>query len=75
MIGCGIVPQPGANYLEIADEFYKRVEAIQKDIPKDYKLDFALDNTSFIRKSVEEVEENPGDCHYPGNYHHLPLLP
>ncbi|NUM30989.1 MAG: efflux RND transporter permease subunit [Bacteroidetes bacterium] len=57
MIGLGIVPQPGANYLEIANEFYKRIEQIKKDLPSDYKLDIALDNTTFIRKSISEVKE------------------
>jgi multidrug efflux pump len=33
MIGCGVVPLPGANYIDIADEFYKRFEQIKKDLP------------------------------------------
>lgn len=57
MIGMGIVPQPGANYIDIADEFYKRMEQIKKDIPKDYKIDIALDNTRFVRKALSEVQE------------------
>ena len=57
MIGLGIVPQPGANYIDIADEFDKRFENIKKDIPKDYELNIALDNTKFIRRSVTEVKE------------------
>jgi len=57
MIGLGLVPQPGANYIEIAKEFYKRVAQIKKDIPPDYVLDFALDNTRFISQSVTEVGE------------------
>jgi len=57
MIGCGVVPQPGANYIDIADEFYKRVDQIQKELPKDYKLNFALDNTKFVRRSLTEVKE------------------
>jgi len=57
MIGLGLVPQPGANYLEIADEFYKRVEDIRRDLPKDYQLNIALDNTIFIKMSVLEVQE------------------
>lgn len=57
MIGMAIVPQPGANYLDIADEFYKRYEQIQKDLPKDFKLDVALDQTIFIKQSVNEVAE------------------
>jgi multidrug efflux pump len=57
MIGLALVPQPGANYLDIADEFYRRFEQIKKEIPEDYKLDVALDNTRFIRQSVNEVQE------------------
>jgi multidrug efflux pump len=57
MIGMAIVPQPGANYLDISDEFYKRYEQIKKDLPKDFKLDVAIDQTIFIKKSVSEVAE------------------
>ncbi|MFM6953957.1 MAG: efflux RND transporter permease subunit [Sphingobacteriaceae bacterium] len=57
MIGMAIVPQPGANYLDIADEFYKRYAQIEKDLPKDFKLDVALDQTIFIKRSVSEVAE------------------
>lgn len=57
MIGMGVVPQPGANYIAIADEFYRRFEKFKQEIPKTYKLDIAMDNTRFIRKSIEEVEE------------------
>jgi multidrug efflux pump len=57
MVAVALVPQPGSNQIEIADEFYKRVEQIKKDIPSDYKLDIALDNTRFIKTSVKEVKE------------------
>lgn len=57
MIGMAIVPQPGANYLDISDEFYTRYEQIKKDLPKDFKLDVALDQTIFIKQSVSEVAE------------------
>ena len=57
MIGLGLVPQPGANYIDIAAEFYKRIDQIKKDLPKDFKLNIALDNTKFIKKSIEEVKE------------------
>ncbi len=57
MIGLAIVPQPGSNYIEITDEFYRRYDQLQKDLPKDFKLDIALDNTTFIRRSIGEVEE------------------
>ncbi len=57
MIGCGLVPQPGANYVDIADEFYKRVERIKSDLPKDFQVGIALDNTRFIKRSILEVKE------------------
>ncbi len=60
LIGLAIVPMPGANYLDISAEFYKKFEALQKDLPKDIKLNIALDNTIFVKKSVLEVAETLG---------------
>lgn len=57
MIGLALVPQPGANYLDISKEFYKRYDAIKKELPKDFKVNIALDNTLFIKKSITEVIE------------------
>jgi hydrophobe/amphiphile efflux-1 (HAE1) family protein len=57
MIGIAIEPQPGANYLEISKEFYKRYEQLKKDLPEDFTVDIALDNTIFIKRSVTEVAE------------------
>jgi multidrug efflux pump len=60
MIGLAIVPMPGANYLDISNEFYKKYDALKKDLPKDIKLNIALDNTLFVKKSVLEVAETLG---------------
>jgi len=57
MIGLALVPQPGANYIDISDEFYKRFEQLKKDLPKDFTINIALDNTKFVRRSVTEVTE------------------
>ncbi|HEY9178758.1 MAG TPA: efflux RND transporter permease subunit, partial [Flavipsychrobacter sp.] len=57
MIALAITPQPGSNYVAIADEFYKRYEEIKKDVPEDITLDIALENTQYIKKSITEVEE------------------
>lgn len=57
MIGIAVNPQPGANYIEIVDEIYKKVEQIKKELPSDVKLGIALDATQNIRKSISEVEE------------------
>jgi len=57
MVAVAVIPQPGTNYLEIADQFYKEIDKLKKDLPSDIKLDIALDNTLFIKKSVVEVAE------------------
>lgn len=57
MIALAVVPQPGANYVSISDEFYKRLEEIKKEVPPDIKLNIALDQTEYIKKSILEVEE------------------
>lgn len=57
MVGIAVIPQPGANYIAIADEFYRRVENIKKELPEDLKLNLAIDATTSIRKAISEVEE------------------
>jgi len=57
MVSVALIPLPGANYLEISKEFDKRFEQLQKDIPKDMKLNISLDNSRFIKTSVTEVAE------------------
>ncbi len=57
MIALALVPQPGSNYVEISNEFYKRYAQIQKDLPPDFKIDIALDQTKFIKRSISEVEQ------------------
>jgi multidrug efflux pump len=57
MVGVAIIAQTGANAIEIVDEFYKRLEIIKTEIPKDIKLDIGYDFTTFVRKAIGEVEE------------------
>ncbi|RXR20566.1 efflux RND transporter permease subunit [Flavobacterium amnicola] len=57
MIGMAIIPQPGTNYLDIAEKFYEQFDLLQKDLPKDFKLNIAIDNTIFVKKAVLEVAE------------------
>jgi len=56
-VGVALTPLPGANYIEIADEVYRRVEAIKKDKPEDIILDYAFDSTKPIRRAISEVQE------------------
>jgi len=57
MVGVVLVPLPGSNNIEIVDEFYKRLNQIEKDIPEDIKMDIGFDSTKFIRNSIKEVQE------------------
>lgn len=57
LVGLAIVPQPGTNYIDIADAFYKEYDQLKNTLPKDLKLNIAIDNTVFIKKSVTEVVE------------------
>jgi multidrug efflux pump len=57
MVGLALVPQPGSNYLDVAEAFYKHYDVLKRDLPKDMSLNIALDNTLFVKKSVLEVGE------------------
>lgn len=57
MVAVGVIPQPGANYLDISKEFYARFDKLQADMPEDIKLKVSLDTTRFIKSSVTEVAE------------------
>src|SRR5262245_60102109 len=52
-----IITQPGSNQIEIADEVYKRLDDIKKDMPADITLEVGYDRTTFVRKAVSEVKE------------------
>lgn len=55
MIGVVLIPQPGANNIEIVDEFYARLEEIKKDLPADIQFNIGFDTTTYIRDSIDEV--------------------
>ncbi len=56
-ISLAIVPLPGANEIKIADEFYKRLEEIKKNLPEGTTVDVGFDKTKFERQSVRDVTE------------------
>ncbi|MDP4264311.1 MAG: efflux RND transporter permease subunit [Bacteroidota bacterium] len=56
-VGLAIIPQPGANNIEITDEFYKRIKQIEKGTKSDIQLQVLIDNTMNIRQSLAEVED------------------
>jgi multidrug efflux pump len=57
MVAVVLVPLPGSNNIEIADEFYRRLEFIKKDLPADVGVEIGFDSTKYIRSSIAEVQE------------------
>ena len=56
MVSVVVIPQPGANHINIADNVYERMEQMKKDLPEDVHFEYGFDNTRFIRASISEVE-------------------
>ena len=56
MVGVVVVPQPGANHINIAENVYERMEKMKKDLPEDVNYKYGFDNTKFIRASIDEVK-------------------
>ena len=56
-VGLAITPQPGANYIDISDEFNKRLDEIKKTQKSDIVFTTLFDNTTNIRRSLNEVGE------------------
>ncbi len=52
-----LIPLPGANTIQIADEFYKRMDQIKTNMPEGMELNIARDKSIFVRQSVEDVIE------------------
>ncbi|MBX7046015.1 MAG: efflux RND transporter permease subunit [Ignavibacteria bacterium] len=56
-VGVAVLPQAGANVIEISNEFRKRLEQLKKEVPQDIVLDLGFDFSSFVRSTLKEVEE------------------
>lgn len=56
MVMTVLIPQPGANHIDIVDEVYRRLEYIQKDLADDVQIEIGFDNTKYIRQSIKEVK-------------------
>jgi multidrug efflux pump len=57
MVGVVLIPQPGANQIEIADEFYRRAAQIEQDLPPDVETAIGFDTTEYVRESINEVQQ------------------
>lgn len=56
-VGLAVIPQPGANYVNISEEFNKRLAEIQRSNKSDVTFNVLIDNTRLVRQSIKEVEE------------------
>ena len=56
-IALALIPLPGANHIEIANEFYKRFGDIQKNMPAGLKIFVGYDKSKFVKQSVNDVVE------------------
>ena len=57
MVAAVVRTQPGANFLDISSEFYRRVDRIRPTLPPDITIGYGFDITHHIRRSIEEVEQ------------------
>ncbi|MDP4211875.1 MAG: efflux RND transporter permease subunit [Bacteroidota bacterium] len=56
-VGLAIIPQPGANNIEIANEFNKKLDIIKQSNREDLQFNVLIDNTKTIRQSLNEVKD------------------
>ncbi|HOY39122.1 MAG: efflux RND transporter permease subunit [Bacteroidales bacterium] len=56
-VNLAVIPLPGANDIQIADEFYKRLQQIQENLPDGMELIVVRDKSIFVRQSVRDVGE------------------
>ena len=59
-ISLALLPLPGANTIQIADEFYKRFAEIKKNLPAGLNLYIGYDKSKFVRHSVDDVKMTIG---------------
>ena len=57
-VGLGIVKQHGSNAVEVSDLVHKKLEKIQASLLPGYHVDVKLDQTKFIKDSVNELNIN-----------------
>lgn len=56
MVALVLIPQPGANYIEIVDDAKKAIVELERNLPEDIVVGVGFDNTIFIRDSIKEVK-------------------
>ena len=57
MVAVAVRPQPGSNYVQIADEVHRRVDILERNLPPDIDLSYGYDTSKYIRQSIREVQQ------------------
>jgi hydrophobe/amphiphile efflux-1 (HAE1) family protein len=57
MVAVAVIPQPGANQIQIVDDIKQKLVQIKTTIPDDVEITLGLDYTQYVRRSITEVEE------------------
>src|SRR5262249_20767826 len=53
--GIAVFPTPGANALKLVDQIKQRMTAMAPQFPPGMRLDYAVDNTDFLRLCIRDV--------------------
>jgi hydrophobe/amphiphile efflux-1 (HAE1) family protein len=56
-VSLALIPLPGANDIQISNEFNKRLAQIKMNAPKGVELNIGRDKSIFVRQSVQDVLE------------------
>ncbi len=53
-----VIKRSGANTIDTADGIYQAVEALTRELPPGFHIDYASDDSRFIREAVKDVTSN-----------------
>lgn len=56
-VSLALIPLPGANDIQISNEFNKRLAQVKQSAPKGIELNVGRDKSIFVRQSVQDVLE------------------
>lgn len=57
VVSIQLIPQAGANHVEISDAYHARLEEIRKSLPDDVLIQTVYESADYIRRSLKEVED------------------
>jgi HAE1 family hydrophobic/amphiphilic exporter-1 len=53
-----VIKRSGANTIDTADGIYKAVEVLRHELPEGFEIEYASDDSGFIRDAVKDVTTN-----------------